>query len=205
MGVLTGRPVQRLGMSSRDSIFYPRNNILFSQIRKGTGPSSASGPDGDCRSLVPYDRTNRMLMASSMGVPMGQPVQRLGMSSEDALAASEMTNTQLRKDLMRANHALGRVMKENERLNAENSKYAQVLEGFMEAQDTEQERNRPAAIEVANVWNADIFPLQTEPQQSYASSPQRKRTRASCEVLACVLPSDFPSGEGIQSSFAVFI
>ena len=123
---------------------------------------------------VPYDRTNRMLMASSMGVPTGRPVQRLSMSSRDSVATSEMTRM-----LKESNSELERVMKKNERLTAENANYAQVLEGFMEAQDTEQERNRAAAIEVANEWNADTFPFQTEPQQSYESSPQRKRTRAS--------------------------
>jgi hypothetical protein len=134
---------------------------VFSQSVKGIGSSSASGPDGDCRALVPYYHTNHML------VPYDRTTAQI---------------LELTRMLKGSNDELARVMKENERLTAENAIYAQVLEGCMEAQDTEQERNRAAAIEVANEWNADTSPFQTEPLQSSASSPRRKRTRCSSNL-----------------------
>ncbi len=92
---------------------------------------------------------------------------------------NRLSEREITRMLKESNDELEKVTKENERLTAENASYAQVLEGCMEAQDTKQESNRVAAIEVANEWNADTSPFQTEPQQSFASSPRRKRTRAS--------------------------
>jgi hypothetical protein len=48
---------------------------------------------------------------------------------------------------------LERLAEENERLTAEIETYALVLQGCMEAQDPEHERNRAAAIRVSKEWN----------------------------------------------------
>jgi hypothetical protein len=74
---------------------------------------------------------------------------------------------------------LKRLARENERLTAEIETYAVVLQGFMEAQDTEHERNRAAAIRVSKEWNDEALPLHTEPQQSSAGPSLGKRARAS--------------------------
>jgi hypothetical protein len=116
-------------------------------------------PDGDWRSLVPYVRTNHMLMSSSfMGLPTGRPVQRLSMSSRDSVADSagftsewelrmsyyasekllayyasdldKLSERETARMLKESNDELERVTKDNERLTAENASYAQVLESW---------------------------------------------------------------------------
>jgi hypothetical protein len=75
-----------------------------------------------------------------------------------ALLPSHSPNTILGLELMaqllkERDEDLERLAEENERLMAEIATYALVLQGCIEAQDTEHERNRAAAIRVSKEWN----------------------------------------------------
>ena len=88
-------------------------------------------------------------------------------------------NEELERNAVEADEQLDVLEEENKLLKNEIETYAVVLQGCMDAQDTEHERNRAAAISASKEWNDGTLPLHTEPQQSSAGSSLGKRARAS--------------------------